>query len=119
MKVTNMLDSINLRKFKDESFRETILEIYYENLFEKEEHSYDKILNSFQKMVAGFTRTKSILSDEAEESIFDIQRKIKKLHKEKEDRKRLWEVIEQFFADNLETDVKKALESTEYPEGVE
>ena len=114
-----MLDSINPRNFKDESFRETILEIYYENLFEKDEYSYDKILNSFQKMVAGFTRTKSILNDEAEDSIFDIQREIKRLHKDSQDEQALWEVIERFFAENLETDVEKALQSTDYPEGVE
>jgi len=113
-----MLTGIRPQKLKNEKFRATVLEVYYENLFEKNEN-YDKLLDSFQKLVAGFSQSRRILSDEADESLFDIQRKLKKLHNESEDRQKLWSIIEQFFSDNLETDVEEALKSTEYPEGVE
>lgn len=109
-----MLDSINPKKLKEGRFRRMVLEIYYENIFEKDEYPYDKILKSFHQLTTGFGRAKFILSDDAEDSIRDIQRQIKQLKNDEKDEERLWELIEKFFSDNLETDVEKALVDYDY-----
>lgn len=111
-----MLNNINPKKLRQGRVRRMCIEIYYEELFEKS-GNYDKVLNGFQSMVAGFTRSRSMLNEGAEDSIYDIQRQLKQLHSE-EDVQELWNTIESFFGENLETDVEEALSDTDYPEGV-
>lgn len=106
-----MLEGFDIRKIASGRYRRMALEIYYENLYEK--NNEDKVLSGFKSMVTGFRMSKSLLDSSARspEKVLDDLKDIEDPEDQKDE---LFEIVKNFFKDNLNTDIEKALNKKDY-----